>query len=76
MGAVGVYPMTWAIPLAMVLIAVAVFAIAAYMVERPPGTDWGKVIGSLPTAPWDGQTFEHPGYSYPFYAHGRHRRLE
>lgn len=67
--------MIWAIPLALVLITVAAFTIMAVMMERPSKKDWGKAIGELPTAPWDGQTYEHPGYTYPFYAHGRHRRM-
>ena len=66
--------MTWAIPLAMVLIAVCLFWLTAILAERPARRekDWGQAIGQLPTAPWDGQTFEHPGASYN--GTGRHRR--
>jgi len=69
--------MTWAIPLAMVLIAVASFSIAAVYMETPPKPkqDFGQAVNSLPMPSWDGMTYEHPGMSYQPHGHGRHRRL-
>ena len=57
-----------------IVIAVALFAFMAWLMERPakPRKDWGEIIGSLPTPPWDGMTYEHPGTSY--LGVGRHRR--